>query len=80
MSSPQDPNVIRLDDLLKLLGIANSGGHAKAMVQGGEVSVNGEVDLRRGRKLRIGDRVEVGGRTIAVDAAMLRRSSGDEEG
>jgi len=80
MSSPQDPNVIRLDDLLKLAGIANSGGHAKAMVQGGEVSVNGEVDLRRGRKLRLGDRVEVGGRTITVDAAMLRRSSGDDEG
>jgi len=74
--------VIRLDDVLKLSGIADSGGHAKAMVQGGDVKVNGEVDVRRGRKLRLGDRVEAGGRTIVVDEGMLRRSSGggEEEG
>ena len=64
--------MIRLDDLLKLSGIAGSGGQAKAMVQGGQVRVNGEVDTRRGRKLRPGDRVEGGGRTITVDEALLR--------
>jgi ribosome-associated protein len=71
--------MIRLDDLLKLTGIADSGGHAKKMVQGGEVKVNGEVDTRRGRKLHLGDRVEASGQTIAVDEALLSRSSGGDE-
>jgi len=67
--------IIRLDQLLKLSGVAESGGQAKAMIQGGqEVKVNGELETRRGRKLREGDRVEVAGRTILVDAALLRRS------
>ena len=80
MSTPQEPHVIRLDDLLKLSGIADSGGHAKKMVQGGEVKVNGEVDTRRGRKLRPGDRVQVGDRTISVDEELLRQSSAGDEG
>jgi ribosome-associated protein len=79
MATPYDPNVIRLDDLLKLSGIADSGGHAKAMVQGGGVRVNGEVDTRRGRKLRMGDRVQVGDRTISVDEALLRQRSGTDK-
>jgi ribosome-associated protein len=67
--------IIRLDQLLKLSGVAESGGQAKAMIQGGqEVKVNGELETRRGRKLREGDRVEVAGRTIVVDADLLRRS------
>jgi ribosome-associated protein len=80
MTSLPDVRVIRLDDLLKLSGIADSGGHAKTMVQGGDVSVNGEVETRRGRKLRRGDRVEAKGRTIPVDEALLRRSTGGDDG
>jgi len=76
MTSPKDPRVIRLDDLLKLSGIADSGGHAKAMIQGGQVRVNGEVDTRRGRKLQMSDKVQVSGRTISVDEELLRHSSG----
>ncbi|MCI8624542.1 MAG: RNA-binding S4 domain-containing protein [Provencibacterium sp.] len=46
---------IRLDALLKLSGFAETGGQAKEMVLEGAVSVNGETELRRGRKLYPGD-------------------------
>ena len=49
---------IRLGQALKLAGLAQTGIEAKIMVTEGEVLVNGEVDTRRGRKLRDGDRVE----------------------
>jgi ribosome-associated protein len=49
---------IRLDQFLKLAGAVQGGGEAKARVQAGEVRVNGEVERRRGRKLRAGDEVE----------------------
>lgn len=52
---------IRLDSLLKLSGAAETGGHAKVMVQGGDVLVNGEVCTMRGKKLIAGDRVQVAG-------------------
>ena len=47
---------IKLDQFLKLAQIAMTGGEAKAMIQEGMVKVNGEVEMRRGRKLRDGDR------------------------
>ncbi len=59
---------ITLDALLKASGVAGSGGDAKARVAAGEVAVNGEVERRRGRKLRAGDVVEVDGLRIAVQA------------
>jgi ribosome-associated protein len=71
-----EKKTIRLDQLLKLQGAATTGGQAKTMVQGGEVKVNGEIDKRRGRKLQAGDVVEVGGKTITIDDALLR---GDPE-
>ncbi len=46
---------IRLDNLLKFAGIAETGGHAKILVQNGEVLVNGEVCTMRGKKMRKGD-------------------------
>ena len=55
---------ITLDALLK-----GSGGEAKILIQQGGVLVNGEADLRRGRKVRAGDEVAVGERRIAVRAA-----------
>jgi ribosome-associated protein len=62
---------IKLDQFLKQVQIAASGGQAKVMVQGGEVQVNGEVELRRGRKLVNGDHVEVVGQRFVVDLQTL---------
>ncbi len=49
---------IRLDDLLKNVSVVNTGGHAKIVIQDGEVKVNGEVCTMRGKKLRKGDCAE----------------------
>jgi uncharacterized protein (DUF952 family)/ribosome-associated protein YbcJ (S4-like RNA binding protein) len=58
---------IRLDHVLKRAGLVDNGGHAKAVIQGGEVLVDGVVETRRGRKLRGGERVSFAGREIVVD-------------
>jgi len=60
---------IRLDALLKLAGIASTGGEAKVYIQSGEVFVNGEAALQRGKKVRPGDVVRYGGRVLAVKKA-----------
>ncbi|HEY9876453.1 MAG TPA: RNA-binding S4 domain-containing protein [Candidatus Obscuribacterales bacterium] len=60
-------NTIKLDQFLKLLGIASTGGQAKLMIQSSEVLVNGVIETRRGRQLISGDRVTVGSRTFEVD-------------
>jgi ribosome-associated protein len=57
---------IKLDQFLKLAHIAQTGGHAKVLIREGLVKVNGEVETRRGRKLRDGDRVEVEGDLLVV--------------
>ncbi len=49
---------IRLDNLLKNLSVVNTGGHAKIVIQEGEVKVNGEICTMRGKKLREGDNAE----------------------
>lgn len=54
------PN-IPLDAFLKWVGAADSGGAAKALIQGGQIQVNGLVETRRGRKLVPGDRVAAAG-------------------
>ena len=59
---------IKLDSLLKLSGIAQTGGHAKILIAEGEVSVNGVAETRRGRKIRPGDIVEYDGTKIEVAA------------
>ncbi len=58
---------IRLDDLLKLTGEASTGGHAKFLIKDGEVKVNGETCLMRGKKLRAGDTVEYNNKTFLVE-------------
>ena len=55
-----------LDQFLKLNAIADTGGQAKVMIQGGEVTVNGEIETRRRRKLVVGDVVEIGGEKWVV--------------
>jgi ribosome-associated protein len=57
---------IRLGQLLKLAGLAESGAEARALVQEGSVSVNGEVETRRGRQLRRGDIVDLSGERVRV--------------
>ena len=49
---------IRLDAFLKLCDAVQSGGHAKIVIQDGEIKVNNEVCTQRGKKLHPGDRVE----------------------
>jgi ribosome-associated protein len=53
---------IALGAFLKLAGVAATGGHAKLMIQSGDVAVNGVVETRRGRMLQVGDVVAVGDR------------------
>ena len=48
---------IKLDQLLKLGEIADSGGHAKLIILNGNVRVNGQTVVQRGKKIRAGDRV-----------------------
>ncbi len=64
---PGDRPSIRLDNVLKLAGIAETGGQAKRMIQGGEVRVNGTVETRRKHMLHDGDEVEVQGETFVVE-------------
>lgn len=61
-----DSEFIKLDQFLKLVDIASTGGHAKFLIQEGLVKVNGEIETRRGKKLRSNDIVEVEGNTIKI--------------
>jgi ribosome-associated protein len=58
--------VIRLGQLLKLAGIADSGTDAKELLADGAVSVNGEPEMRRGRQLHAGDVVHAAGEELVV--------------
>ncbi|AFY48505.1 hypothetical protein Nos7524_2672 [Nostoc sp. PCC 7524] len=58
--------MIKLDQFLKLLGVAPTGGQAKLMIINGDVKVNGIVETRRGRKLVLSDQVTVAGKTFEV--------------
>ena len=49
---------IRLDSAMKLGNLVVTGGHAKIVIQNGEVKVNNEICTMRGKKLRKGDKVE----------------------
>jgi len=60
---------IRLGQALKLSGLAESGGEARALVEDGVVTVNDEVETRRGRQLRHGDVVAVGGEALRIEAS-----------
>jgi len=58
---------IKLDSFLKAVNAVSSGGEAKIQITAGEVLVNGETELRRGRKLYPGDRVEFGANVYQVE-------------
>ncbi len=57
---------IKLDDLLKFAGLLGTGGMAKAVIQDGLVTVDGEVCLMRGKKLRGGEVVSFNGQSVKV--------------
>ena len=57
---------IKLQDAMKYANIVYSGGEAKALIQEGEVLVNGEVCTMRGKKLRVGDKFTFNGQTYLI--------------
>jgi ribosome-associated protein len=61
-----DDATIKLDQFLKRVGAVQSGGEAKQHILNGLVSVNGEPETRRGRKLKQGDQVSLGSHTWSV--------------
>ncbi|MEW5745956.1 MAG: RNA-binding S4 domain-containing protein [Nitrospirota bacterium] len=61
-----DHEFIELHNLLKVTGLCESGGMAKALIAEGRVTVNGAVELRKRYKARKGDIVELDGNKITV--------------
>lgn len=57
---------IKLDQLLKFAGLAESGGHAKMLIEEGLVFVNGEVCSMRGKKIRNGDKIKLEDNEIII--------------
>ena len=63
---PVRDDTIRLGQFLKLANLVESGGEAKPLIADGAVTVNGEVETRRGRQLAVGDVVSLAGRSARV--------------
>ena len=68
MSDPA-PEGPTLSAALKLAGLAETGGHAKRLIQAGEVKVNGRVETRRKHRLQEGDEIEALGETFVIELA-----------
>jgi ribosome-associated protein len=66
---PITGEMIRLGQLLKLAGVVDDGAQTRTLIEDGEVSVDGEVDRRRGRQVRPGSLVELGETQILVISA-----------
>lgn len=66
-AEPPKPRGMRLDHFLQRCGLAQTGGHAKLLVQSGEIQVNGETETRRRRQLFAGDVVEGTGERFVVE-------------
>lgn len=62
---------IKLDQFLKLANVYGSGGEAKELIQSGKVLVNGEIEVRRGKKLTDGDTV-----SFQKDDYLVRQDGG----
>lgn len=52
---------IKLDQFLKLVNLVSSGGQAKFLIKNGDVQVNNEIVYERGKKIKKGDSITVGG-------------------
>jgi ribosome-associated protein len=66
---PIDGDMIRLGQFLKLADLIDTGGEGKVLITSGDVTVNGEVDTRRGRQLHPGDVVAVFGKAARVSSS-----------
>ena len=66
---PVKGDMIRLGQLLKLAGVVDDGAQARSLIEDGEVSVNGEVERRRGRQVLPGSTVALGETRIRVTSA-----------
>ncbi len=58
---------IKLGQALKAAGLVESGVDAKFVIQDGQVKVNGQVEIQRGKKLYTGDMVEFDGNTVRIE-------------
>lgn len=74
MTEERALRTVRLDQFLKFSGQVQTGGHAKIVIQNGDVKVNGTVETRRRRKLVAGDRVGYEGRETRVPEDALREN------
>ncbi len=57
---------VELYKILKFEGLTDSGGMAKQMIADGQVSVNGEIETRKRKKITAGDKIEFSGQSIEV--------------
>ena len=57
---------MKLDQFLKLIGVVQTGGEAKLIIKEGKISVNGMIEIRRGRKLIDGDQIIFANETYIV--------------
>lgn len=73
---PDEPT-IHLDQFLKAHGLVATGGQAKVLIQDGQVLVNGQVETRRRKQLRHGDRVEFEGELLTVEFDVPREEVSD---
>ncbi len=62
----QGSEYIELNNLLKVTGVCHSGGMAKQLIAAGEVRVDGQIELRKRKKIRAGQVVEFAGNTINI--------------
>lgn len=66
--TPSSQETIKLDQFMKLAQLVGTGGEAKFLIKSGEVMVNGEEELRRGRKLKSGDVVTFQGEDYVIES------------
>lgn len=62
-----DTEYIKLGQLIKMAGLVESGAHAKIMIVNGDIKLNGNVEMQRGKKVYKGDVVEVEGHSYRVE-------------
>ena len=67
LRASEENTPIRLDQFLKLVGVAATGGHAKLLIQSEQVLVNGEIETRRRKQLAMTDEVSIEGQTFTVN-------------
>lgn len=61
-----DTEFIKLDSFFKLTGLCDTGGLAKTLIKEGLVKVNGEIEIRRGKKLYKGDKISFDGNEFVI--------------